>query len=110
MKELVALSLAFWLFCAVAPARAQEGAANLTLPQAIAIALEQNSLLRAARDKVEAAQASVEQARASFLPRLDLQESFTRADKPVFAFSSKLNQGRFTQSDFDVQRLITLGR
>jgi outer membrane protein TolC len=104
MKERVALSLTLWLFCAVAPARAREATA-LTLTQAITIALEQSPLLRAARYEVEAAQAGVEQARAGFLPRLNLQESFTRADNPVFAFSSKLNQGRFTQSDFEVRRL-----
>ncbi|MEW6297870.1 MAG: TolC family protein, partial [Thermodesulfobacteriota bacterium] len=104
MKVLIVLSLAAWFCCCATPAPAQEVAA-LALPRAIAIALEQNPLLQAAGHAVEAAHAGVAHARASFLPRLDAQESWTRADNPVFAFSSKLNQGRFTPSDFDVRRL-----
>lgn len=104
MKGLLVLSLAVWFYCYTTPIPAQEVTA-LTLPQAIAIALEQSPLLQAAGHAVEAAHASVAHARAGFLPRLDAQESWTRADNPVFAFSSKLNQGRFTPSDFDVHLL-----
>ncbi|MFN3476686.1 MAG: TolC family protein, partial [Candidatus Methylomirabilales bacterium] len=87
------------------PILAQEKGRELSLPRAIEIALERSPLLQAARYQVEAAVAGVDRARASLLPKLDVRESFTRADNPVFAFSSKLNQGRFTQADFDVNRL-----
>src|SRR5262249_35209034 len=58
-----------------------------------------------AQHQVEAATAEIAQARAAFLPKLQAHESFTWADNPVFAFSSKLNQGRFGQDDFAVRRL-----
>jgi outer membrane protein len=88
-----------------APAAAQAGARPLSLEEAIALALEGSPLLRATGEEVRAAEAGVERARAAFLPRLDLAESVTHADNPVFAFSSRLNQGRFTQDDFAVGRL-----
>jgi outer membrane protein TolC len=47
----------------------------------------------------------VGQARAKLLPRVDYVESFQRSDNPVFAFGTLLNQGRFTENDFDVARL-----
>lgn len=89
------------------PILAQEKGRELSLPRAIEIALERSPLLQAARHQVEAAVAGVDRARAEFFPRVDLHESLTRADNPVFAFSSKLNQGRFTPADFDVNRLNT---
>jgi outer membrane protein TolC len=76
-----------------------------SLREAITIALASSPLLQATRYQVEATTAGIERARAAFLPRLDLSESFTYADNPVFAFGAKLNQGRFAESDFDVRRL-----
>jgi outer membrane protein len=84
---------------------AQDAQARLTLPQAIQIALERSPLLRAGRSEVEAAGAGVDRARAGFFPKVDLSEGFARSDNPVFAFSSKLNQGRFTASDFAIATL-----
>lgn len=103
-RRLIAIGILGTWAAALAPARAQEPG-GLTLARAVEIALARSPILRAGRQQVEAAQAGVERARAGFLPRLDLHESFTRADNPVFAFSSKLNQGRFTTEDFDVRQL-----
>ncbi len=61
--------------------------------------------MKAGRYEVEAAGAGVDRARAGFLPKVDVSEGFARSDNPVFAFSSKLNQGRFTASDFAVSTL-----
>src|SRR3990170_3052106 len=61
----------------------EESGRDLTLGEAVAIALENSLVLEAAAGDVEAASAGVRRARAGFLPRLDLQESFTRADNPV---------------------------
>jgi outer membrane protein len=102
-----------WLVIAVALAgpfvggrsAAQDTPARLTLPQAIEIALEKSPLLKAGRHEVEAAGAGIDRARAGFLPKLDVSEGFARSDNPVFAFSSKLNQGRFTASDFAIDTL-----
>lgn len=91
----------------VTAAAAQPVLESLTLERAIEIALEQSPLIRAARHDVQAAEAGVDRARAGFLPRLDFSESFNRSDNPVFVFGSKLNQGRFTQGDFEIDRLNT---
>ncbi|CBE68981.1 MAG: TolC family protein [Candidatus Methylomirabilis oxygeniifera] len=86
-------------------AGAQEEARGMTLPRAIEIALEKSPLLQTARHRVGAAVAGVDRARAGFLPKLNLSESFTRSDDPAFVFSSKLSQGRFAQDDFQIGRL-----
>jgi outer membrane protein TolC len=78
---------------------------ELSLAQAVKTALEKHPALRAAGHHAEAAAAGVDQARAGFLPRLDLSEGFTQSDNPVYAFGSLLNQGRFTTADFAVDKL-----
>jgi outer membrane protein len=100
-----------WVAVAVAgsflggPCGAEDAPAKLTLPQAIEIALLRSPLLKAGRYEVEAAGAGVDRARAGFLPKVDVSEGFAHSDNPVFAFSSKLNQGRFTASDFAIGTL-----
>lgn len=90
-------------------AGADTTAPPLSLAGAVEIALRQNPSIAAAGHDLKAAEAGVERARAGYLPRLDLGESYARSDNPVFAFSSKLNQGRFTASDFDTSRLNSPG-
>ena len=87
-------------------ARAAESPpARLTLADAVATALRGHPVLRAAGHGVEAARARAGIARAGFLPRVDLSEGFTRSDNPVYAFGTKLGQGRFGQGDFAIARL-----
>jgi outer membrane protein len=80
-------------------------AADLGLSDAVRTALDSHPALRAAGHQVAAAGAGVDQARAGFLPRVDLSEGLTRSDNPVYAFGSLLNQGRFTAADFALDRL-----
>lgn len=108
-NSVVVIGFAILFTFAPAVAWTQEEAKGLTLIQAIEIAMEKSPLLQAAQHQVEAAVAGVEQARAGFFPTLDLHESFTRADNSAFVFSSKLNQGRFTQADFGLNRLNNPG-
>lgn len=89
----------------VGPALGAEGPRPLTLREAVEIALEKSPLLRAAALAVDAAGAEAERARAGFLPRLDVSEGYTRSNNPFFAFGAKLDQGRFTQDDFALDRL-----
>jgi TolC family type I secretion outer membrane protein len=77
----------------------------LRLVAAIDRAIEKSPLLEAARHERRRADAGVDRARAGFLPRLEGSYGYARGDQPVYAFGSKLNQGRFTEDDFDVQRL-----
>jgi outer membrane protein len=103
--EMAALAVASLVLLSTTPARPEESSGTLSLLQAIDIARERSPLLRAAQYQVTAADASVARARGGFFPRLGFEESFARSDNPVFAFSSKLNQGRFTQSDFAINSL-----
>jgi outer membrane protein TolC len=87
---------------------AQGGSANpndLTLADAIKMALEKHPALRAAGFQARAASAGVDQAKAAFMPRVDFSEGFTHGNNPVYAFGSLLSQGRFTQADFAVEKL-----
>jgi outer membrane protein len=105
IRRWVAITIALTGAFLAGRATAQDAPATLTLPQAIEIALERSPLLKAGRHEVEAAGAGVDRARAGFLPKVDVSEGFARSDNPVFAFSSKLNQGRFTASDFAIATL-----
>lgn len=88
------------------PARGETGVpADLSLTDAVRLALDRHPALRAASHQTTAATAGVEQARAGFLPRVDFSEGVTRGDNPVYAFGALLNQGRFTSADFAVDRL-----
>lgn len=78
---------------------------DLTLSDAVKLALEKHPALRAAGHQAAAAASGVDQARAGFLPRVEFSEGVTRSDNPVYAFGSLLNQGRFTAADFAVEKL-----
>ncbi len=104
-RRLIGVALFLALPLAAGPAAAGTPAPDLTLADAVRTALERHPLLAAAAGQTAAAAAGIEQARAGFLPRVDVSEGATRSDNPVYAFGSLLNQGRFTQADFDVNRL-----
>lgn len=65
---------------------------ELSLGDAVKLALEKQPVLRAANSQAAAAAAGVDQALAGFLPRVDFSEGFTRSDNPVYAFGTLLNQ------------------
>ena len=85
-----------------APAAAQT---PLTLTEAIARARAQNpdagSTAAAEREAAE----RVTQARAGYLPKVDVVESWQRGNQPVFVFSSLLAQRQFTAADFAIGAL-----
>lgn len=78
---------------------------SLTLPEAIALALSQNPELIAARAQVESSEHQVTAARSPLLPQVNIAETFQNTNNPMWAFGTKLNQGRITQMDFDPDRL-----
>lgn len=85
-----------------APAAAQT---PLPLSEAIARARAQNpNAGGAAAAEREAAQ-RVTQARAGYLPRVDVAESWQRGNQPVFVFGSLLAQRQFTAADFALSAL-----
>jgi outer membrane protein TolC len=85
-----------------APAFAQ---APLTLDAAIARALKQNPAARGADAARREASERTRQARAGWLPRLDLTETWQRGNQPVFVFGSILAQRSFTEANFAVDAL-----
>ena len=87
-----------------AGAQGQSGS-QLTLPQAVEIALEKNPARKMAAAESQAAQARVALARSGFLPRVSFSETATVGNDPVYAFGTRLRQARFTQDDFALSRL-----
>lgn len=79
--------------------------APISLRQAIAVALEKNPMRKAALADQRAAAADVREARSALLPRLTFSESAVRGNDPVFAFGTRLRQGRFTADDFALSAL-----
>jgi len=78
---------------------------TLSLAEAVATALQHNPQVKAARFQVDAASAQVTQARSGLLPQLDVSESFSRTNSPLWAFGTRLNQGTITEPDFFPDRL-----
>ncbi len=85
------------LLMPVMPANAGE----LTLEQAVRMALASNRQLMADAYELDAASRQVDMATASMLPRLDLGYVVSRTDSPLNAFGTKLLQGRITARDFN---------
>ncbi|MFB3917027.1 MAG: TolC family protein [Terriglobales bacterium] len=77
----------------------------LTLQQAVQIALEKNPLRKAALAEQKAAAADVREARSGFLPHIRFTETATDGNDPVYAFGTRLRQGRFREFDFGLDRL-----
>jgi len=77
----------------------------LTLEQAIAWTLAGNPAVHVSDAGIREAAERVTQARAGYLPRVNLVESWQRSDQPVFVFSSLLSQRRFTDAGFAIDAL-----
>jgi len=89
----------------VAPALPAVAQDRLSLPDAVARTLAHNPAARAATTAVGEATERVTQARAGYLPRVDLVESAQRGNQPVFAFGTLLSARQFQASDFAVGTL-----
>jgi len=77
----------------------------LTLDDAVARALKQNPAARGAEAAQREASERARQARAGWMPRLDLTESWQRGNQPVFVFGSILAQRSFTEANFAIDAL-----
>ncbi len=77
----------------------------LTLPVAVEIALKTNPLVRATSSGREIADAKLIEARASRWPVIQVSQSVTAGNNPVYVFGSLLEQGRFTAQNFDLPSL-----
>jgi outer membrane protein len=77
----------------------------LTLRQAVELALKRNPSLRATQAQADISHAQVGAARAGWFPRLDVSQSLTRGDNPVYVFGTLLTQRQFTASNFNLSTL-----
>lgn len=77
----------------------------LTLQDALARARAQNPEAAGTRAAEREAEHRVTQARAGYLPRVDVVESWQRGNQPVFVFGSLLGQRQFTAADFALEAL-----
>ncbi len=77
----------------------------LTLEKAKSIALSQSPLINELRQNLIVWKWRVKQADSRRLPRIDLTETYSRTDNPTLAFSNLLNQERFSQENFNIDRL-----
>jgi len=79
--------------------------ALLELPQAVSIALEKNPARKMALADSQIAHAQVSLAQSGFFPRVGFGETASIGTDPVYAFGTRLRQGRFTAADFALNNL-----
>ncbi len=65
--------------------------------------------MRAMKNSVFAQKEEVEVARSFLLPRLSFEERALRTNNPTMVFSSKLNEGRFSAEDLNINALNNPG-
>lgn len=78
---------------------------ELSLTDAVELALKNNRPLQAAVQYSEAVKSIANQAKGGLLPRVDLIEGFNYSDKPTLVFSGLLDQGGFKQKNFAIGSL-----
>jgi len=107
----VKLFFALLALCAVTAAQpvsatpAGPDVQRLTLREAVKSALEHNSLLKAAGFSASAASQGIAMATSRYYPGIFLEESFAASNAPTQTFMMKLDQGRFSQDDFQTNTL-----
>jgi outer membrane protein len=95
-----AMAVLMVLFCFPLPAQER-----LSLSEAVARALENNPDLAVDAPGQQAARLEFKAARAGYLPRLDLEQSYLAGNNPVFVFGTLLSQQKFTADNFALPAL-----
>jgi outer membrane protein TolC len=80
---------------------------NLTLVDAVRVALEKNPSVQAVDAYAQAVHEGIAEAKAARLPRVDFSEGFTRGNNPVYVFGGLLTERQFTAGDFGLNFLNT---
>lgn len=82
---------------------------QLTLKDAISIALEKNNRVRAAGFSAEAGRQGIGVATSRYYPSISVEERFNVSNSPTQTFMMKLDEGRFAQNDFMINNLNNPG-
>ena len=98
---MIAILITALMLAAQVPAAGPE----MTLDQAVAAALSTHPQIRQSEAGIETAASRVELEKASRLPKVQISESLTRGNNPVFVFGSLLEQGRFGPENFLISSL-----
>lgn len=78
---------------------------RLDLKTAVDRAVENDPQISGTRAVVRIAEAKITEAKAARMPSVQLGQSITRSNNPVFVFGSLLEQGRFTSTNFALDAL-----
>ena len=78
---------------------------NLSLKESIVMALEKNNSVRGAGYNADAAAKGVSIAGSAYYPSIFFEETFAASNAPTQTFMMKLDEGRFTESDFQINNL-----
>ena len=100
--------IGFWVAGALLlPLRAQAGdtTLKLSLADAVSMARQHNSSIKASRSRIEQAEARVVQSRQSLLPKVTVSETLMVTNDPGAALVFKLQQSSIESSDFMPERL-----
>ncbi len=84
---------------------AQDSKDTLRLEKAVQLALENNNLVKAAREDVNMAEARIQFAHSGYFPKLAFDQNSTRSNNPVYVFGNLLTQSRFTEENFALDKL-----
>lgn len=87
------------------PVSAYAGNANVSLREAISLALERHHLIKAAGFERTAAASEESVKRSRYLPRILMEEGVAASNAPTRVFMMKLDQSRFTANDFEISNL-----
>ncbi len=87
------------------PTAPVHAARELTLEQALELAMQHSPVLKASRQDMYSAEAQRKIAQAAYLPKVEAVEAWANTNNPAQAFGLLLNQGRFTQAGFDINTL-----
>lgn len=99
------LAAALSLIWAKGAAAENQDAVPISLQEAIERALKQHPAVKASEFQIQASEARNDAARAGLFPQARITGSANRTNSPLWAFGTRLNQGRITQADFDPAKL-----
>ncbi len=80
-------------------------AEQIQVTDAVRRALARSPDVRIVQEQLQGAEARRLRSVGSFLPKIDFHEQYLRTNQPVGSFGSLLNQRRFAEQDFAVERL-----
>lgn len=93
------------LFFCLSPSVVFASEKQISLFDAIKTALKNNHEVLAFKNSLFAQKEDIGISRSFLLPKITFEERFMRTNNPTYSFMAKLNQERFSQSDFAISSL-----